>query len=113
VAIAVGDCFLHKGIKAFQDQSVSSSGAKGDNNKNFGQEDKEEITTIAEVQVRQTDYGLQVACTYYAINRAFLSKLSLELLWEFQRVLLTWHKLLKLESTGGKLSQARHRHLAS
>jgi hypothetical protein len=43
----------------------------------------------------------------------FLSRLGPELLWEFQRISLAWHELLKLESTGGKSSQASHRRLAS
>ncbi|KAH8745513.1 hypothetical protein BGZ57DRAFT_975038 [Hyaloscypha finlandica] len=51
-AIAIGDRFLHKGIKAFRDQGVSGMGAKDDDDEDSSQEDEEEITTMAEVQVR-------------------------------------------------------------
>jgi hypothetical protein len=47
------------------------------------------------------------------MDGAFLSKLGPELLWEFQRASLAWYEILKLELTGGKLSQASHRRLAS
>jgi len=63
--------------------------------------------------VRQAGHGLRVARAHYAVDGAFLSKLGPELLWEFQRALLAWHELLKLESLGGKPSQAGHRRLAS
>jgi hypothetical protein len=69
--------------------------------------------TMAEVQAWQASYGLQVACAYYTMDRVFLSKLGPKLLWEFQHVLLAWHKLLKLESTSRLLFQASYRHLAS
>jgi hypothetical protein len=35
------------------------------------------------------------------VDKEFLSRLGLELLWEFQQAFLIWHKLLKLELTGG------------
>jgi superfamily II DNA helicase RecQ len=113
VAITVADRFLYKGVKAFRDQGVYSTGTKDDNDKDSSQEDEEEITTMAEVQVRQAGYGLRVVRTYYTVDRAFLSKLGPELLWEFQYISLAWHELLKLESTGGKPFQASHRRLAS
>lgn len=100
VAIAVGDRFLHKGIKAFRDPGISGSGAKEGDDEGSSQEDKEEITTMAEVQVRQAGHGSRVACAYYAVDGVFLSKLGPELLREFQRASLAWHELLKLESTG-------------
>jgi hypothetical protein len=34
-AITIGDRFLHKGIKAFRDQGVSSAGTKGDNDRDY------------------------------------------------------------------------------
>ena len=63
--------------------------------------------------MRQAGHGLRVARAHYAVDGAFLSKLGPELLWEFQRASLAWHELLKLESLGGKPSQAGHRRLAS
>jgi hypothetical protein len=74
---------LHKGVKAFRDQGVYSAGTKNNNNKDSSQENKEEITTMAEVQVRQASHGLRVARAHYAVDGAFLSKLGPELLWEF------------------------------
>jgi hypothetical protein len=64
---------------------------------------------MAEIQVRQAGHRLRVAHAHYTVDREFLSRLGLELLWEFQRASLAWHKLLKLESTGGgKPTQAGH-----
>jgi hypothetical protein len=47
VAIAVGDRFLHKGIKAFRDEGVSGAGA-GDEEEP-PEDDEKEITTMAEI----------------------------------------------------------------
>ena len=112
VAIAVGDRFLHKGVRAFRDQAESGSGDGDDDS--GGSDDGEEITTMAEVQVRQTGHGRRVARAHYAVDGAFLSRLGPELLWEFQRASLAWHKLLRLKSVGGMASsQAGHRRPAS
>jgi hypothetical protein len=48
-----------------------------------------EITTIAKIQVWQAGHRLKVARAYYVVNKEFLSRLGLELLWEFQRASLT------------------------
>jgi superfamily II DNA helicase RecQ len=114
-AIAVGDRFLHKGVKAFRDQEMPGVDVADGGGDDSDLEDEEEITTMAEVQVRQSGHGLRVARNHYAVDGAFLSRLGPELLWEFQRASLAWHKILKLESTGGKpsLSQGGHRRFAS
>jgi hypothetical protein len=114
VAIAVGDRFLHKGIKTFRDEGVCGAGAgAGDDEEESPEDDEEEITTMAEIQVRQAGHGLRVARAHYAVDGEFLSRLGPELLWEFQRASLAWHKLLQLGSTGGQACQAGHRRLAS
>jgi hypothetical protein len=85
VAIAVGDRFLHKGIRAFQDNSVSGAGAGGKEEpaakeENKEKNKKEEIIIITEIQVRQAGYRLRVVYAYYVVNKEFLSWLGLELL---------------------------------
>jgi hypothetical protein len=54
VAIAVGDCFLHKGIRAFRDGGVSGTGVGGKEEliakeKNKKKNKKKKITTIAKI----------------------------------------------------------------
>jgi hypothetical protein len=92
VAIVVGDRFLHKDIRAFRDGGVSGVGAGGeeepaakeeDKEKDKEEDEEEEIMTIAEIQVWQASHGLRVARAYYVVNKEFLSRLGLELLWEF------------------------------
>jgi hypothetical protein len=87
MAIAVGDRFLYKGIKAFRGDSVSGTGAGAEDKEKPAAEkeedkkdDKNKITTIAKIQVRQAGYRLRVTRVYYAINKEFLSWLGLELL---------------------------------
>ena len=112
MAIAVGDWFLYKGVRAFRDQAESGSGDGDDDS--GGSDDGEEITTIAEVQVRQTGHRRRVARAHYAVDGAFLSRLGPELLWKFQHASLAWHKLLRLKSVGGiASSQTGHRRPAS
>lgn len=62
VGIAVGNRFLHKGVNSFRDQELKVEAADGDdNNDDCDLEDEEEITTMAEVQVRQSGHGSRVA----------------------------------------------------
>jgi hypothetical protein len=59
-SIAVGDCFLHKSIKPFHNQGISSTGAKDNNNEDPSQEDKEEFTIIAEAVCQRINHINQI-----------------------------------------------------